>query len=146
MAQKNYILYQKTNPFPGWIRGVDQVDVDQIPDGSTKKERYVELLIKYPDSDIAVMDFGDLPDPEAVKYDVGTGNLIPLDPGDITPDVANETKVTEARAQIALDKFDDMTYADIATLINSISNADSGTKTILIRLAIMLKAGRDEKN
>ena len=144
--KKNYIFYQKTNPFPGWIRGVDHVDIDQAPDGSTKKERYVELLVKYPDSAIKQFPFGDLPDPEVVKYDVGTGTLIPLDSGDITPTVAKETKITKAKAQIVLDRFDDMTYDQIKSWVNTTSNADGGTKKILRRLGNMIKAMRDESN
>jgi len=97
MAKKNYIFYQKTNPFPGWIRFVDQVDIAQEGDGSTKKERYIVLLSKYPDSAIKQFPLGDLPDPEAVKYDEVTETLIPLDVGDITPKVKEETKIKVAK-------------------------------------------------
>lgn len=98
MAKKNYVFYEKTNPFPGWLRFVDQVDPDEVPDGSTLKERYIQLLAKYPDSAIKQFPLGDLPDPEAVKYDIATQTLVPLDPGDITPKaqaVLDQTQKTQ---------------------------------------------------
>ena len=86
MAKQNYIFYEKTNPFAGFIRFVGHIDPDGPPDGSTMNERLDQLLIKYPDSALALTDFSvPLPDPEAVKYDEGTGTLVPLEPGDITP-------------------------------------------------------------
>ena len=51
MPKQNYVFYEKTNPFTGWIRMVGHVDPDQIPDGSTIAERLEKLKIKYPDSD-----------------------------------------------------------------------------------------------
>ena len=85
MTKKNYVFYEKTNPFPGWIRMVGNVDLDQTPDGSTLAERLVALKIKYPDADYKLFPLEELPDPEAVKYDIATEALIPFEPGDITP-------------------------------------------------------------
>ena len=119
MAKKNYIFYQKTDPFPGWIRFVAQVDPNETPDGSTLKERYTQLLIKYPDSAIKQFPLGDLPDPEAVKYDEATETLVPLDVGDITPKAQAELD----QAQKAQDIIDNLpSWSAVETAINNISS------------------------
>jgi len=119
MAFKNYMFYQKTSPFPGWIRFVDQVDIDQAGDGSTKKERFVQLLVKYPDSAIKQFPFGDLPDPEAVKFDQATQTLVPLEPGDITPKAQEELD----QAQKAQDIIDNLpSWSVVETAVDNISS------------------------
>ncbi len=143
---KTYIFYEKTNPFPGWIRGIDQVDVDQVPDGSTKKERYIELLVKYPDSAIKQFPFGDLPDPEAVKYDQATQALVPLDPSDITPTMVREDKINQADIKLAL--LAKKTYAQASDSVqNGVTNLPTAKNAIelnrLVILAILKKLDMD---
>ena len=117
--KKNYIFYQRTEPFPGWIRMVGQVDPDQIPDGSTLKERLDQLLIKYPDSAIKQFPICDLPDPEEVKYDEVTEALVPLEAGDITPK-AQRVLDEAAKAQALIDNLP--SWAQVDTAIDNISS------------------------
>ena len=131
MARKNYIFYQKTeNPFKGWIRFVGQVDPDEPPDGSTLKERLIVLLAKYPNSDYKLFPFGDLPDPEAVKFDIATETLVPLDPGDITPKAQEELD----QAQKEQDIIDNLpSWSQVQTVISNISSL-ADAKTFLNKL------------
>lgn len=141
MPEKIYVLYQKTNPFPGWIRAVSYVNPDQPPDGSTLAERFSELKIKWSDSELSIRQkTPKLPNPEAVKYDEVTGNLIPLSVGDITPTAALKIEATEAKVQMTLDGFQDMTFPEIDHYVKTTSHADGNTKKIIIRLANCIKA------
>jgi len=99
MANKNYVFYEQTNPFPGWIRFVGRVNPQEPPDGSTLKERLVALLAKYPDAGYLLLPYGPLPDPEAVKV-VG-GNLVPLAIGDITPKAQQALDAAQKEQDIA---------------------------------------------
>ena len=128
MAKQNYIFYQKTDPFPGWIRFVAQVDTAQAPDGSTLKERYVQLLAKYPDSAIKQFPLGDLPDPEAVKFDIATETLVPLEAGDITP----KAEAILDEAQKAQDIIDNLpSWSVVEAAINNISDLASAKAFML---------------
>ena len=132
MARQNYIFYQKTNPFKGWIRFVGQVDPNEPPDGSTLKERLLALLTKYPDSDYKLFPLGELPDPEAVKYDIATKTLVPLDVGDITP----KAQAILDEAQKAQDIIDNLpSWSVVEAAINNISDLASAK-------AFMLKHAR----
>ena len=128
MARQNYIFYQKTNPFKGWIRFVGQVDPNEPPDGSTLKERLLALLTKYPDSDYKLFPLGELPDPEAVKYDIATKTLVPLDVGDITP----KAQAILDEAQKAQDIIDNLpSWSAIEATINNISDLASAKAFML---------------
>ena len=119
MAKKNYIFYEKTNPFPGWIRMVGHVDPDQPPDGSTLAERLVALKIKYPDADYKLFPPGVLPDSKAVKFDIATETLIPFEPGDITPKAQEKL----GQAQKAQDIIANLpSWAQVETVIDNIAN------------------------
>jgi len=144
MAIKNYVFYQKTSPFPGWIRFVDQVDVDQVPDGSTKKERFVQLLIKFPDSAIKQFPLGDLPDPKAVKFDIATETFVPLEPGDITPKVQEELD----QAQKAQDIIDNLpSWGAIENVFTSIkANAAAATTLGQLKTALAPLLNFSEKH
>ena len=124
-------MYEPTTPFAGWIRFVDQVDVDQVADGSTKKERYVQLLAKYPTSVIKQFPLGDLPDPEAVKYDVVSRTFIPLLVTDITP----KAQAVLDQAEKAQDYIDNLpSWSAVSTAVDNITTI-AGTKAFLKKLA-----------
>ena len=129
--KKNYIFYQRTEPFPGWIRMVGQVDPDQIPDGSTLKERLDQLLIKYPDSGLKLFPSGVLPDPETVKYDEATETLVPLEVGDIVPKAQESLDQTQ-KAKAYIDNLPSR-----AVVMAAIDNAfpDTKQKNIVTKLA-----------
>ena len=119
MAKKNYIFYEKTNPFPGWIRMVGHVDPDQPPDGSTLAERLVALKIKYPDADYKLFPPGVLPDSKAVKFDIATETLIPFEPGDITPKAQEKLD----QAQKEQDIINNLpSWAQVETAVDNIAN------------------------
>lgn len=100
MAKQNYVFYEKTNPFPGWIRMVGHVDLDRPPDGSTLAERLEQLKIKYPDADYKLFSFGALPDPKIVKFDIVTEALIDLGSGDVDRDAIKVKLNQEVNAYI----------------------------------------------
>ena len=93
MPEQIYVIYEKTSPFPGWIRFYGKVDMDQAPDGSTKAEHLTRLATKYPDTGTYLFPLGTEVDLEAQKFDEATEELVDLDPGDITP-----------KAQVILDE------------------------------------------
>ena len=131
MAKQNYVFYEKTNPFPGWIRMVGHVEPAQLPDGSTLAERLVTLKSKYPDADYKLFPLGELPDPEAVKYDVATEALILLEPGDITPRV-QEALDQSQKAQDIITNLPSWTQVR-----NAIINAfpDPTQQSVILKLA-----------
>ncbi len=134
MADQNIIHYQKTSPFPGWIRNRSHIDTTIIPDGSTMAERFDALKIKWPDSDVVVKPFGPLPDPEAVKYDVAIDAFVPLEPGDITP----EAQIELDEAQRAQDIIDNLpSWASIESTFDSI-RADGAAATTINQLKAAL--------
>ncbi len=128
MAKQNYIMYQKTNPFPGWLRMVGHADPNQTPDGSTLAERLTALKTKYPDSEVVFEPFTEvLPDPEAVKYDVATQALVALGGGDITP-TAQEILDKAQKTQDISDNLP--SWAAIESAFNSIRTAGAAATTI----------------
>ena len=130
-AKQLFVFYEKSSPFPGFIRFTGQVDMAQAADGSTIKEHLIGLKTQYPDADYALFPMGSKPDREAVKYDQATQTLVPLEPGDITP-----------KAQAALDKAQkeqDMaanlpSWSQVNNAINNISNL-AEAKAFLKKLA-----------
>ncbi len=131
MAKQVYVFYEKTNPFPGWIRMYGSVYPNQTPDGSTLHERLVALKVKYPDSDYYLFPLGTSVDPESQKFDQATSTLIGLDPGDITPKV----QVVLDEAQKAQDIVDNLpSWSQVETNINNISGMDDA-KTFLLKLS-----------
>ncbi len=100
MARQVFVFYQKTNPFPGWIRFYGKVDPNEVPDGSTLQEALTALLIKYPDSDIHLFPPGTSIDPEVLKFDQVTSTLSTLDPGDITPEAQTALDQVQKEADI----------------------------------------------
>jgi len=89
------------------------------------------LLVKYPDSAIKQFPLGDLPDPEAVKYDEVTEALVPLDVGDITPKAQAELD----EAQKAQDIIDNLpSWSTVQTVINNIATL-AETKAFLLKLS-----------
>ena len=131
MAKKNYVFYEKTNPFPGWIRMIGQVDPDQAPDGSTLAERLEQLKIKYPDADYKLFPPGVLPDPEAIKFDIITETLIPFKPGNITPK-AQEKLVKAQKAQDIINNLP--SWAQVETAVDNIANL-ADAKTFIKKLS-----------
>ena len=131
MAKQNYVFYEKTSPFPGWIRMVGHVDPAQLPDGSTLAERLEQLRIKYPDADYKLFPLGDLLDPEAVKYDQASQILVPLEPGDITPRV-QEALDQSQKAQDIITNLPSWTQVR-----NAIINAfpDPTQQSVILKLA-----------
>ena len=110
---------------------VGHVDPAQPPDGSTLAERLVTLKSKYPDADYKLFPLGELPDPEAVKYDVATEALIPLEPGDITPRV-QEALDQSQKAQDIITNLPSWTQVR-----NAIINAfpDPTQQSVILKLA-----------
>lgn len=101
MSRQTYILYQKTNPFSGWIRFAGKVDPNELPDGSTFQERITDFLTEYPDSDIYLFPVDTLVDPETQKFDIGTSTLVALKPQDITPKARRALDQTQRGQDIA---------------------------------------------
>ena len=131
MAKKNYVFYEKTNPFPGWIRMVGKVDLDQLPDGSTLAERLITLKVKYPDADYKLFPLSELPDSEAVKFDQISQSLVPLEVGDITPKVQDKLD----QAQKEQDLIDNLpSWAQVETVIGNIQDL-TDARAFLLKLA-----------
>ena len=127
MAKQVYVFYEKTNPFPGWIRMYGKVDPDQTPDGSTLQERLDALLVKYPDSDYYLFPLGTSVDPETQKFDTGTSTFIALDPGDITP----KAQAILDEAQKAQDIIDNLpSWAAIESELDKIKSDAAAATTI----------------
>ena len=119
MAKQNYVFYEKTSPFPGWIRMVGHIDPDQAPDGSTLAERLEQLKIKYPDADYKLFPPGVLPDSKAVKFDIATETLMPFEPGDITPKAQEKLD----QAQKEQDFINNLpSWAQVETVVDNIAN------------------------
>lgn len=58
---KNYIFFQNSDPFPGFIRFTGTVDTSITPDGTTMIERLSELKEKYVDSNYQFTSYGKNP-------------------------------------------------------------------------------------
>ena len=134
MTRKKFVFYQKTDPFPGWIRFNGFVDPTEPPDGSTWQERLDELLIKYPDSGIHLYSLGKNIDKEAQKFDQGTSALVPLEVGDITPKAQLELDKIERENDIASNL---PSWNQVKNNLNSIkSNAAAATNLTQLKLAL----------
>ena len=131
MAQQVYVIYQKTNPFVGYIEFYGNVDPGQPPDGSTLKERLDQLAIKYPDTDIYLFPLGTPVDPETQKFDTGTSTLIALDPGDITPTAQAALDTAQKESDIIANL---PSWAQVQTAVNNISSM-ADAKAFLLKLA-----------
>ena len=126
-----YVFYEKTTPFDGFIRFTGKVDMAQVADGSTLKERLAALLTEYPDSGYKLYPNGPLPDKEAVKYDQAAETLVPLEPGDITP--AAQTILDKAQRE--QDLINNMpSWSQVQTTINNISSM-ADAKAYLLKLS-----------
>ena len=131
MARQNYIVYEKTNPFIGYIRFAGQVDPDQTPDGTTHQERLTQLLVKYPDTALRLYPIGTQPDTELVKYDIATETLVPLEVGDITP----KAQEVLDQAQKETDYTNNIpSWSAVNTAINNISSL-ADAKAFLLKLS-----------
>ncbi len=129
-VQQVYVFYETASPFPGYIRFAGRVDMAQVADGSTLRERLETLKIEYPGSAIRFFPNGPPPDPEAVKYDIATDSLVLLDPGDITPAAQKELNET-AKAQAIIGNLP--SWSQVQTNINNISSMDDA-KAFLLKL------------
>ncbi|KKL18935.1 hypothetical protein LCGC14_2470550 [marine sediment metagenome] len=132
MAKQVYVIYEKTNPFSGWIRFYGNVDLNQTPDGSTIAERLTALEVKYPDTGIYLFPLSTPVDPEFQKFDQGTSTLIDLDPVvDITPK-AQAVLDADQKKQDIIDNLP--SWSQVETNINNISDMDSA-KAFILKLA-----------
>ncbi len=129
-----YVIYEKTNPFVGWIREQGRVDPSQTPDGSTMAEHVIRMATKYPDTGSHLFPSDTIVDPESQKFDQGTSTLIPLDPADITP----KAQATLDEAQKAQDIIDSLpSWAAIGGALDSI-RADATAATTVSELKTAL--------
>jgi len=143
MAKQNYVFYEKTNPFPGWIRMVGHVDPDQPPDGSTLAERLVVLKIKYPDSDYKLFPWGTLPDPETQKFDIVTETICGLESGDITPKAQEEIEQMQ-KAQNIIDNLPSWAQFRIAIIT---AFPDTAQQNVILKMArVLYWIARDKKD
>jgi len=143
MLKLNYVFYEKTNPFPGWIRMVGHVDIEQIPDGSTIAERLEQLLIKYPDSDYKLFPWGTLPDPESQKFHIATETICGLEPGDITPKAQKELDKSQ-RAQDIIDNLP--SWAQVRTAIINAFPDPAQQNVMLKTVRIVYWLAKNEKD
>ncbi|HDZ27792.1 hypothetical protein LCGC14_1020540 [marine sediment metagenome] len=152
MAKQVYVFYEKTNPFPGWIRMYGGVDPNQTPDGSTLAEHLVTLKTKYPNSDYYLFPLGTEVDPETQKFDIGTSALVDIfdqsgnliDPSDITP----KAQAVSDEAQKAQDIIDNLpSWAAIESTFNSIRNDGAAATTVSeLKLALGRLLDFEEKH
>ena len=126
-----YVFYERTLPFPGYIRMTGQVNMAQLPDGSTIAERLEALRVKYPDANYFLFPPGIEVDKEAVKFDVATETLVPLEPGDVTPKMQAELD-RQAQAQDIIDNLP--SWAQVEDAVAAIANLQDA-KIFLRKLA-----------
>ena len=132
MSKQVYVFYEKTSPFPGWIRMYGNVDPNQTSDGSTLQESLDGFLTKYPDSDYHLFPLGTGVDLETQKFDETTSTLIALDPVvDITPKAQAELDAAQKEADI-IDNLP--SWDQVETNINNINDMDSA-KAFILKLA-----------
>ena len=114
--QKQYILYHQTTPFLGYLREWGFTDPDAVPDGSTGYERIQRMLIKYPDLALHLFASGQTfteNTREEKKFDPGTGTLVDLEAGDITP-AAQAVLDAATKAQAIIDNLPSWAEIDAA--------------------------------
>ncbi|KKM71166.1 hypothetical protein LCGC14_1433290 [marine sediment metagenome] len=144
-AKQVYVFYETADPFPGYIRFTGRVDMSQVSDGSTLKERLAALLTEYSSSAYYLFPLGTPVDPETQKFDAATSSLVPLDPGDITPTMAQETKHNDATAELTLNDLAGKSYADVETWIDTQVTDMASARAVLKKMAkiilAMLKKG-----
>ncbi len=134
MAKQVYVIYEKTNPFPGWIREQGKVDLGQTPDDSTMAEHLIRMSIRYPDTGLHLFPLDTAVDPEVQKFDEVTEELIDLELGDITPNA--QTILDEAQKE--QDIIDNLpSWAAIESELDSI-RADGAAATTINQLKAAL--------
>ena len=132
MAEQVYVIYEKTNPFVGWIREQGKVDSNQTPDGSTMAEHMTRMATRYPDTGSHLFPLDTVVDPESQKFDQATSTLIDLDQVvDITPNAQAVLGATQKEADI-IDNLP--SWSQVETNINNIRDMDSA-KAFILKLA-----------
>ena len=119
-----HFIHHMSNPFEGYIlpNYTGRIDRSNNPGMQAYLESVVAIL---PGTAIVyVPDVYDLPDSDAVKWDAAASSLIPLDPADITPEVAENTEL-EARhsdATTRMAAIAQMSHDDIDAWIDNVFN------------------------
>lgn len=129
--KKNYIVYSKDHPFPGYIRTYGVVDVDQPRDGSTVIEDLENVPNEHPNLDYKLLPRGPQPDPQELKWDVDLQRFVSLEAGDITPK-AQAKLDQQQKAQDIVDNLP--SWNQVETAINNISSL-AEAKAFLKKLA-----------
>lgn len=129
-ALKRYVIYSKSDPFPGYIEGCGKVRIDMEPDGSTVKE-YLDRLDEKGQWYLLLDRTADCPDPEQVKYDEVARAFVPLGPDDITPAKQAELEAQQKAQEIA-DRLPD--WSTVENAVNNISSL-AEAKAYLLRLS-----------
>jgi len=126
---KQYLVYAKTNPFPGYIKSHGKVRTDLPPDGSTMMERLEELPVEY--GYVLLDKTVEIPDKETHKWDEVSQQFVPLETGDITPEKQVELDAQQKAQEIA-DRLP--SWATVENAVNNISNL-ADAKAYLLKLS-----------
>jgi len=126
---KKYIIYAKSDPFPGYIKSWGKVRLGLPRDGTTVEERLEELPAEY--GYVLLDRTVEIPDKETHKWDEASESFVALEAGDITPEKQAELD-TQQKAQEIADRLPD--WAAVENVVNNISNL-ADAKGFLLKLA-----------
>jgi len=126
---KKYLIYTKSNPFPGYIKTHGKLDINTPRDGTTIMERLEELSVEY---GYVLLDLAvEIPDKETHKWDEATQQFVLLGQDDITPEKQVELDAQQ-KAQEIIDRLPDWTT--VKSTVNNISNL-AEAKAYLLKLS-----------
>lgn len=126
-----YVLYHKSDPFPGYIMQAGEVDRSVPPDGSTMAEHVLYLKAKY-GAELKYLPLGKVPNAESQKV-IGN-NLVPLTLTDTTP----TAQIVADDSQEKSDAVND--YPDWGSVTTEITKAFPDPK----QAAFILKLARHQ--
>jgi len=126
---KKYLVYAKSDPFPGYIRSWGKVRLGLPRDGTTIEERLEALPAEY---GYMLLDRTvEIPDKEAHKWDEASESFVALEAGDTTPKKQAELDAQQKAQEIA-DRLPN--WAAVENAVNNISNL-AEAKAYLLKLS-----------
>jgi len=126
---KKYIVYAKSDPFPGYIKSWGKVRLGLPRDGTTIKERLEALPAEY--GYVLLDRTVEITGKETHKWDEASESFVTLVAGDITPEKQVELDAQQKAQEIA-DRLPSWTVVENA--VNNISNL-ADAKAYLLKLS-----------
>jgi len=126
---KQYLIYSKSSPFPGYLVSWGKIRLGLPRDGTTIEERLEELSAEY--GYVLLDKTVEIPDKETHKWDEASQQFVPSEAGDITPKKQEELDAQQKAQEIA-DRLPD--WATVENVVNNISNL-AEAKAYLLKLS-----------